>query len=162
MRNFIVLILLLFVSLIARSQNPRGSVIVTLGAEREILPDSNDTLREYYEDRNLKKLKFWRGDSLIIKELRSTGLLKEILRFPKTDLKNKSLTKFNDKGIIILQASYVNGIVDGAFSKYHRDGKLKEQGTYKMMRKNGVWKYYDQKGMLQRTETYQNGSMTRD
>jgi antitoxin component YwqK of YwqJK toxin-antitoxin module len=51
-----------------------------------------------------------------------------------------------------LIASYNNGIVDGAFKKFYENGILMEEGEYKMMKKVGLWKYYDETGNLTKTE----------
>ena len=72
--------------------------------------------------------------------------------FPLDNLKFKTLTKYNEDGKITLIASYNNGIVDGTFKKFYENGILMEEGTYKMMKKVGLWKYYDEAGNLIKTE----------
>lgn len=58
----------------------------------------------------------------------------------------------NEHGNIILIANYDNGLVTGSFQKFHENGNLMEEGEYIKMKKVGVWKYYDENGILLKTE----------
>jgi hypothetical protein len=47
----------------------------------------------------------------------------------------------------------------GPYFFYYENGKIKVSGEYKDDEKSGTWKYYDEKGTLQKTEKYVNGKL---
>jgi len=48
---------------------------------------------------------------------------------------------------------------EGPYFLYYETGKLKISGQYKMDKKEGDWKYYDEKGKLTKTEKYAAGEL---
>lgn len=121
---------------------------VTYGAENEIIPKIGDTIIS----NNSMILKYQDGKNFIIEEYFENGKKSKHTFFPLDNLKNKTLTKYNEAGQITLIASYANGIVNGSFKKFYENGILMEEGEYKIMKKVGLWKYYDESGNLIRTE----------
>ncbi len=47
----------------------------------------------------------------------------------------------------------------GPYFYYYEDGKIKISGQYKDDKKQGEWKYYDEKGNLQKTEKFENDNL---
>lgn len=121
---------------------------VTYGAENEIIPKIGDTIIS----NNSKIVKYQDGKYLSIDEYFDNGKKSKSTVFPLENLKFKTLTKYNEECKIILIASYNNGIVDGTFKKFYENGILMDEGEYKMMKKVGLWKYYDETGILIKTE----------
>jgi antitoxin component YwqK of YwqJK toxin-antitoxin module len=58
---------------------------------------------------------------------------------------------------IKLQASYKKGIKDGEYLEYHPNGKIACIGKFKMGLASGIWKYYDQEGVLIFVTDYETG-----
>jgi hypothetical protein len=50
-------------------------------------------------------------------------------------------------------------IKSGPYTRYFEDGKLDCSGYYSNEKKDSVWKYYDSKGLLIRTEKYRSGQL---
>ena len=121
---------------------------VIYGAEQELIPIIGDTIITSTP----KTKKYQNGKSFFIEELFENGAKNKVTIFPLENLKYKTLTKYNERGNIILIANYDNGLVTGSFKKFHENGKLMEEGEYIKMKKVGVWKYYDENGILLKTE----------
>ncbi len=152
MKNIIYLLLVLPIFLLGQ-ENAKWEVIV--GAEKEELPQLNDTIIDYYKGtKQVKKIKFHDGEKLTIVEFRSNGKKSRSMGFPLDDLKYKTLTKFNEEEKIVLVASYDNGIVTGHFQKFHDNGNRMEVGFYNKMKKIGIWKYFDKDGKLIKEESF--------
>lgn len=49
---------------------------------------------------------------------------------------------FYENGMPNLKCNYINGMYDGLYQKYNKDGLLIEQGHYRKGQKIGVWKRY--------------------
>lgn len=128
--------------------NSTGSIKVTYGAENEHIPTIGDTIIS----NNPKIIKYQDGKNFIIEEYFDNGKKSKTTVFPLNNLKFKTLTKYNEDGYITLIASYNNGIVNGLFKKFYENGILMEEGEYKMMKKIGLWKYYNELGNLIKTE----------
>jgi len=118
------------------------------GAEQEVIPIISDTIITTTP----KTKKYQNGKSFFIEELFENGTKSKVTIFPLENLKYKTLTKYNERGNIILIANYDNGLVTGSFKKFHENGKLMEEGEYIKMKKVGVWKYYDENEILLKTE----------
>jgi hypothetical protein len=123
---------------------------VIYGAEEELIPAIGDTII----CSNQKTKKYQDGNFLTVEELFDNGKKYKVLVYPLSNLKYKTLTKYNESGNIILIANYSNGLVTGYFKKFYENGKIMEEGEYQNMTKIGEWKYYDQNGMLEKTEKY--------
>jgi antitoxin component YwqK of YwqJK toxin-antitoxin module len=159
MKKSILLFLILLPISIFCQKTP-VNVTVTVGAEREIIPEIGDTIPEYFNQSHiLKKIKFRDKEKFSIIEYKENGKIYTSTDFPLENLKYKTLTKFNDAGNIILIANYDHGIVTGYFQKFHENGKPMEIGNYDRMRKIGIWKYYDEDGILIKEEIYENGKL---
>ncbi|NND77071.1 MAG: hypothetical protein HKN39_02670 [Flavobacteriales bacterium] len=155
MKNFAILFALLFgfVPFLSLAQNNPN---VTYGAEHMDIPEKGDTTFVYFEGSDIvKKYTCLHNDSLRVVENYVNGDIKKIADHPLEDLKQKTLTKYNKEGHIVLIASYRKGIVDGYFQKFHSNGLPKEKGNFDLMRKVGPWEYYNEKGELVNTEVYE-------
>ena len=53
-----------------------------------------------------------------------------------------------------------DGEVHGNFISYYRNGNVSIEGKMKMGYYDGVWKYYDEDGSLNKTLTYKNRELT--
>lgn len=47
---------------------------------------------------------------------------------------------------------------DGFWIGYHENGNKNFEGSYKAGQKDGIWKWYNDKGVLYQTETFNNGT----
>lgn len=66
--------------------------------------------------------------------------------------------EWNDKkGKSIFKEFFVNG--SGAWKHFYDDGTVHEEGQYVNGSKDGVWKKYDEKGVLEKKMIYRMGSM---
>ena len=67
---------------------------------------------------------------------------------------------YHDNGQLWTKGSYLNGNKNGVWERYYSNGQLCEKGSYLSLglgngyKGNGVWKYYNEDGSLERTETY--------
>jgi antitoxin component YwqK of YwqJK toxin-antitoxin module len=66
----------------------------------------------------------------------------------------KGYFKSNNK--LAYSIKYVDGNENGKFIFYYENGTPRIEGNYVMGLKEGVWKYYNQDGLLFLTETYKN------
>ncbi len=58
--------------------------------------------------------------------------------------------------------SYIDTILyikNGPYASYYEDGNLKNTGYYNNDKKDSIWKYYDLKGNLTKTELYRQGKI---
>ena len=133
---------------------------VTYGAENEQLPIVGDTITEYQKDTNvIKKLKFRDDEKLTIIEFKSDGEKYKKAIYSLDNLKFKTVTKYHNNGNIVLIANYDNGIVTGKFQKFYDNGNPKSLGLYNKMKKEGLWKYYNENGDFVKEELYKNGEL---
>lgn len=154
MRN-ILLTLIVTLPTLCFSQVDWAKAKVTYGAEKEILPNIGDTIKEYNNGTKiLKSLKFRDSQTFTIVEFDDNSKKTKQTIFPLENLKYKTLTKYNEEGDITLIASYNNGIVTGKFQKFYDNGNLMEEGIYDKMKKIGEWKYYDETGKLNKIESH--------
>jgi antitoxin component YwqK of YwqJK toxin-antitoxin module len=70
-----------------------------------------------------------------------------------------------DKPYYTVTFYQVNGEKDGQYKEtYKQNGNVKTEGVYKTGRKEGVWKYFDIQGIIEKEETYKtdrlNGPVT--
>lgn len=158
MKKTLSLLLITLFSTITFAQK-RNQIEITYGAEKEFIPKTGDTIKEYYPDKILKKLKFRTLETLTIQEFKETGEKYKSAIFPIKNLKNKTLTKYHSNGNIILIANYEKGIVNGYFQKFYNNGKPMRIGYYERMKKTGEWKYFNEKGDLVKKENYENGKL---
>jgi len=85
--------------------------------------------------------------------------------------------EFNDKGDIITITTYKNGIFikqekinrkdakgdkEGLWKEFYEDRTVRSEGRYSNDRRNGYWKEYSKKGMLQVTYKFDKGKMITD
>lgn len=156
----LVLCLLFLLPTIVLAQIDLKGAKVTYGAENEKLPIIGDTITEYHKDTNvIKKLKFRDAEKLAIIEFKDNGDKYKKAIYSLDNLKFKTVTKYHSNGNIILIANYDNGIVTGDFQKFYNNGNLKSKGVYNKMKKEGLWKYYDENGIFIKEELYRNGEL---
>lgn len=76
--------------------------------------------------------------------------------------KETGLWKWFDKDSILYQtAIYDNGVYNGEFSKYYSNGQLKENATLLNGEYEGELNYFDEKGIIIKTEFYKKGKLQR-
>ncbi|MCB0400603.1 MAG: hypothetical protein KDD41_00820 [Flavobacteriales bacterium] len=110
-------------------------------------------------DRNGKKTATW-------KKFYEDGKLMEESRY-KDGLLNGYLKEYDQKGTLINATLYVNGVAQtyaeeiaalDIRKEYYEDGTVRREGIYDVIGKeNGVFKYFDPKGKIEKTEFYVHG-----
>ena len=76
--------------------------------------------------------------------------------------KETGLWKWFDKDSILYQSAiYDNGVYNGEYLKYYPSGQLKEKATLLNGDYNGELNYFDEKGVITKTEFYKNGKLQR-
>ncbi len=151
---------LLLLPIMMFSQIDLKGAKVTYGAENEKIPVVGDTITEYYKDINVvKKLKYRLADKLTIIEFKENGKKYKKAIYSIDNLKFKTVTKYHSNGNIILIANYDNGIVTGEFQKFYTNGNPKSKGVYNKMKKEGIWKYFDESGIFIKEELYKDGEL---
>ncbi|WP_298764802.1 hypothetical protein [uncultured Polaribacter sp.] len=158
MKKILALIIILC-STITFGQEHTRKIKITYGAEKEIIPKIGDTIKEYYSEKKVRKIKFRNLAKLTIQEFKESGEIYKSTTFPIENLKNKTLTKYHSNGNIVLIANYKKGIVNGYFQKFHSNGKPMKTGNYLEMKKIGEWKYFNINGVVTKKENYENGKL---
>tara|TARA_R110001592_G_scaffold355384_1_gene655949 strand:- start:1940 stop:2422 length:483 start_codon:yes stop_codon:yes gene_type:complete len=158
MKKTLSLLIITLFSTITFAQK-RNQIEITYGAEKEIIPKIGDSIKEYFPNKTLRKLKFRDLNKFTIQEFKNTGEIYKSIVFPIKNLKNKTLTKYHSNGNIILIANYNKGIVNGYFQKFHDNGKPMRIGYYEKTKKVGEWKYFNKKGELLKKENYKKGKL---
>lgn len=88
------------------------------------------------------------------------------LTFSIVESKNQKSKKFNinktyywykAQFVISTQGGSSGTLLNGNFNAYYLNKQLAEQGSFDRGLKNGIWKYWDDKGKLTRLETWKNG-----
>ena len=64
---------------------------------------------------------------------------------------------FSGKTTGQLQGSFKNGMKDGSWIKYHKNGQLQYKGNYKNGKRESSWIDYWENGQLQYKGNYKNG-----
>jgi len=75
-------------------------------------------------------------------------------------LKNGPWTQYFKNGQPKLTATYINDKLDGAFTVFSHNGKKEIVGTYRHDARDGEWKHYDENGKLITTIRYSEGKIT--
>jgi len=78
----------------------------------------------------------------------------------KNGLKNGVWKQFFRNGQLKSTATYVNDKLDGEFMTYFSDGTKHVEGVYRQDIPDGEWKRYDEKGKLLSTIRYAGGTIT--
>ena len=159
MKKILTILIILLFSTVTFGQKKNKPIGITYGAEKEMIPKVGDTIKEYYSNKILRKIKFRNLNEFCIKEFKESGEIYKSTVFPIKNLKNKTLTKYHSNGNIILIANYNMGIVNGYFQKFYNNGKPMRNGNYKKMRKIGEWKFFNENGDLIKKENYENGKL---
>ena len=69
--------------------------------------------------------------------------------------------KYHENGKVRREATYKNGKLNGPFKTYYNDGQLKMEGYYKDDMREGECKIYSDKGRLEQVEVYKNNKLVR-
>ncbi|MBL4592730.1 MAG: hypothetical protein JKX68_02820 [Flavobacteriales bacterium] len=95
-----------------------------------------------------------------------SGKLKEESRY-KNDLLNGYYKEYNKKGLLTNATLYIDGIPQSFAAElatldirkeYYPDGKVRVEGIYDVIGKeNGLFKYFDKNGKIEKTEIYLHG-----
>ncbi len=64
------------------------------------------------------------------------------------------IKKYPGSEITQIEGKTSDGVLDGNYTEYYKNGEKKVDGKYKMGRKKGTWKYYDEKGKLTEKKKY--------
>ncbi len=65
-------------------------------------------------------------------------------------------------GIHSSQGGYSGKLLDGTYAEYYLSKGLKEQGTFKRGLKNGIWKSWNEDGILKEAIKWKNGKVVKD
>ncbi|MDF1674008.1 MAG: hypothetical protein P1U41_10905 [Vicingaceae bacterium] len=100
------------------------------------------------------------------KKFYDNGKLKEESRY-KNDLLNGYLKEYDKSGTLVNATLYIDGVAQiyseeisslDIRKEYYEDGSLKKEGIYDIVGKeNGLFKYFDKKGKIEKTEIYYHG-----
>ena len=61
---------------------------------------------------------------------------------------------YSEKGILVQNLNYKEGLYNGFAKLYHDNGKLHLEGNFKNgLKKDGVWKTYDENGQFLKMKT---------
>lgn len=60
--------------------------------------------------------------------------------------------QFNDKGILNQLYTFKDGILNGIYISYFDNGNINVKGKYLNGEKNGIWEFFNQKGVLIKKE----------
>jgi antitoxin component YwqK of YwqJK toxin-antitoxin module len=66
------------------------------------------------------------------------------------------LVKFQD-GNMIQESEYKDGVLDGAYKEFNRNGAVQKEINYKDGQLNGSFRYFDEKGKVIEEYLYKNG-----
>jgi len=75
-------------------------------------------------------------------------------------VQNGAWTQYFKNGQPKLTATYINGKLEGSYHVFSHDGKKEIEGAYRNNARDGEWKMYDEKGKLMTTIRYANGKIT--
>ena len=76
--------------------------------------------------------------------------------------KKFSDTPFTGKVTGKEQGNFKNGVKEGAWTRYHKNGQLMSKGNYKNGKKEGAWVRYWGNGQLWLKGNYKNGTKISD
>ncbi|MEQ6122699.1 hypothetical protein AAON49_00695 [Pseudotenacibaculum sp. MALMAid0570] len=159
-KNTLLFTVALFLVVIISNAQEIRSMVFTHGAEREEIPKIKDTIREYYKETNILEREKYRDEKNLYIVWYSKEGHKEVMKiFPLDNLKKKTNLYYNNKGILVFRVGYNHGVISGIYEKFYDDGTAKIKGSYIRMAKDGVWKHYNQKGILIRKEVYKKGAL---
>ena len=67
--------------------------------------------------------------------------------------------KHYDTAGIHFKICYKDGVEDGPWEYYYKNGQLEEKGTYKNKKRNGPWETYHDNGQLKEKGTYKDDNL---
>lgn len=128
------------------------------------LDDKIQGTYESYDEDGSWKIKTYRNDTLdgLTTEhlMDSAKVIIAVGQYKKG--KETGLWKWFDKDSILYQtAIYYNGVYNGEYLKYYPNGQLKEKATLLNGDYDGELNYFDEKGIITKTEFYKNGQLQR-
>jgi antitoxin component YwqK of YwqJK toxin-antitoxin module len=97
--------------------------------------------------------------SIIIKESQLTN---DIFYLPeeKDPYTGECLIYYPQTKIPHYKFNYKDGIMDGPYERYFRNGRVEFSGNYKVGNLEGLWTRYDENGKIQFSGFYENGLLT--
>jgi DNA-directed RNA polymerase specialized sigma24 family protein len=72
---------------------------------------------------------------------------------------NGAFSKFHKNGVLAVEGSHLGGKLNGQYKEYYEDGTLKMSGTYKSGKKDSVWERFNADGSFDRKNEYHNGEV---
>ena len=89
---------------------------------------------------------------------RENGKIKSVIPYVAGELSGKMIS-YTSTGKIISQELFVDG--SGEWKTYWDNELLKEEGTMKSGRKDGIWKNYNREGKLEKVTNYKFGKIVK-
>lgn len=119
-----------------------------------------DQERFFENGKETKKIiyKYSFGD-LSKKEIYTNGNLSKVILIDQMNKGKIKVTSYYDNGEVNEIGSLIEeeNIKLGFWSGYHTNGKKKYAGAYKKGLKDGTWKFWNDKGKLEKVEKYKDG-----
>lgn len=82
--------------------------------------------------------------------------LLEVIHY-KEGKKNGVWQKYFEEGVLLVEGSYQNDLLDGSIQFFYATGKTHIKGQYVNGMKNGKWMYFTEEGKLDYEENYEMG-----
>lgn len=70
--------------------------------------------------------------------------------------------QYYESGRLKAEGNYVANAEEGPWKEYSQSGKVAAEGNYKAGKKSGAWKIYADDGSLLKTQSWDNGTMTKE
>lgn len=119
---------------------------------------TEEVVEQSYPDGSPKIVKEYAGSGEARKLIKETHYYANHAKYMEgtyTDDKRDGLwTSWYENGNKWSEGNFKNGLDEGARTGYHENGKKYFEGHYKAGKKVGVWKFYDDKGLLQKEVDY--------
>ena len=83
------------------------------------------------------------------------------IAYLKSDMSilNGIVKRWHDNGQLEFEATYKDGKVDGVTKMWHYNGQLKVEGTFKDGKENGIRKQWEENGQLLNEGTFKDGEL---
>lgn len=107
--------------------------------------NGNEMTKKNWENGSLASISFFKSKSGTTLLTNGTGLY---IEYAADNSKN-------------YEVSYVNNILNGSYTKYHPNGKIKIKGSYWEGKKDGLWEYFDDKGSKESQTKWDKGEIVK-